>query len=311
MRRLPQSQPRGQWHEQRERVEQQHEKAWPGGDGLLSFVFNIRAPLAIFTFFLRALGIYARGVRNALDIRIVHRTFRFAGLPAAFDGYRILHITDPHFDSHAGLTKALIDTVGNHNVDLCIMTGDYRAETHGPYRQVIGDFAALTEAISADDGVVATLGNHDCAAMVPAMEALGITVLNNELIALQRGTDEIVIAGIDDVHRFATQGANDTLKAAPSCFRIAAVHSAEIADAAAAAGFSLYLCGHSHGGQIAWPGGHPIFTGLKRLTHLSRGVWELAGMTGLTGSGAGVCGLPVRYNTRSEVSIVTLQRTPS
>ena len=308
LRRLPQSQPRGQWRALRQRLEQQHEDVWPRGEGLLSLLFNIRIPLSIFAFFLRVVGLYNRGIRNALDLQIVRRTLFFNDLPMAFDGYRILHITDPHFDACPGLTGTLINRVADEPVDLAVMTGDYRAETHGPYQQISEDFAALTASIQAEDGVVATLGNHDCAGMVPVMEALGITVLNNELIALRRGADEITIAGIDDVHCFHTKNAVDALSAAGSGFRIAAIHSAELADSAAAAGFDLYVCGHSHGGQIAWPNGNPIFTGQKRLTHLSHGEWELGGMTGHTGRGSGVCGLPVRYNTRPEVAVLTLRR---
>ena len=308
LRRLPQSQPRRQWRRQREQLERERDASWLHADGLLSFIFSIRVPLALFAFLLRATGLYRRGVRNALSVRAVQRTFNFADLPAAFDGYRILHITDPHFDAHPGLTSALVDIVAEHPVDLCVITGDYRAETRGSHRHINGDFAALAGAIRANDGIVATLGNHDCAAMVPDIEELGITVLNNELIAIRRGDTEIVVAGIDDVHSFYTDGAVAALRAAPANFRIAAVHSAELADEAAEAGYGFYLCGHSHHGQIAAPGGRPIITGLQRLSDLSRGAWQFAGLQGLTGSGSGVCGIPVRYNTRPEINVITLRR---
>ena len=310
LRRLPQSQPRREWQRQREQLERIRDSHWLHADGWLSLIFNIRVPLAIFAFLLHASGLYRRGVRNALSVRTVERTFDFADLPATFDGYRILHITDPHFDAHPGLTSALVEVVAEQSVDLCIITGDYRAETRGSHRQINTDFAALSKAIRAPDGIIATLGNHDCAAMVPNIEALGITVLNNGLIGIRRGDAEIVVAGIDDVHSFYTDDAIEILRAAPPNFRIAAVHSAELADAAAEAGYSFYLCGHSHHGQIAAPGGRPILTGLQRHTQLSQGAWRYMGMLGLTGSGSGVCGIPVRFNTRPEINVITLRRGP-
>ena len=77
---------------------------------------------------------------------------------------------------------------------------------------------------------------------------------------------------------------------------------------AAEAGFRLYLAGHTHGGQICWPGGHPLITHLHRLRHYSRGLWRHGEMLGYTNTGAGVSGLPVRFHSRGEVALVTLRR---
>jgi hypothetical protein len=89
---------------------------------------------------------------------------------------------------------------------------------------------------------------------------------------------------------------------------LALVHSPEFAAEAAEAGYSLYLCGHTHGGQVAPPGGRPILTPLSRNHRLARGLWQHGGMTGYTSRGAGVSGVPLRYYSPAEVTVVTLTR---
>ena len=73
----------------------------------------------------------------------------------------------------------------------------------------------VVSAVSPRDGVLGILGNHDCAAMVPPMEVLGIRVLLNETVTLCRGTDVLHVTGLDDVHRFHTEAAPEALEAAP------------------------------------------------------------------------------------------------
>ena len=86
------------------------------------------------------------------------------------------------------------------------------------------------------------------------------------------------------------------------------IHSAELADVAADAGFSLYLAGHTHGGQICLPGGIPIITHMSCHRHYASGLWRHGSMIGYTTTGIGVSGLPVRFNTRGEAVLITLRR---
>jgi predicted MPP superfamily phosphohydrolase len=125
---------------------------------------------------------------------------------------------------------------------------------------------------------------------------------------VRRGSSEIYVTGTDDVHYYYTDAAPAALESAPDGFKIALIHSAELAGAAAKAGFSLYLTGHTHGGQISLPGGVPIITHLALYRRFASGLWRLASMTGYTSTGLGVSGLPVRFNTRGEAVLITLRR---
>ena len=152
------------------------------------------------------------------------------------------------------------------------------------------------------------LGNHDSADMAAAFEKIGITVLLNESRSIRREGAEIHLTGTDDVHYYYTDQARAALDGAPAGFKIALIHSAELADAAAAAGFRLYLAGHTHGGQVCLPGGRPIITHMSRHRDYALGLWRHGSMTGYTTTGIGVSGLPVRFNSRGEAVIVTLRR---
>lgn len=164
----------------------------------------------------------------------------------------------------------------------------------------------LVAAVRSRDGVFATLGNHDEAAMVEALESLDINVLLNETVLIERGGRQIAITGLDDVHHFYTDRARDALLHAPNVFRVVAVHSPEIAELASDAGYSLYLTGHTHGGQIR-VGTRPIVDNLYAGHAYASGLWQCGNMAGYTNSGAGVSSIPLRFNTRGELAVITLR----
>lgn len=263
---------------------------------------------------LEVAGLWRRGVANGLDIRFRTLTLTFADLPEAFDGYRILQISDLHLDSAPGLPEALLDVVRGVEADLCVLTGDFRAGDRGPFTEtdILEPLAAITREVSAGDGFLAILGNHDSADMVPHIERLGIPVLLNETVTLRRGGDALRVTGVDDVHAFYTPAAHTALAAhdAQADFKVLLAHSPELAADAAAAGYALYLCGHCHGGQICLPGGYAIVRHLVRHRDLYAGLWRNDRMIGYTSTGVGLSGVPVRFNCRSEVTLFVLRRAP-
>ena len=268
-----------------------------------------RQMLALFGILLRIFGLYERGVRNAREIRLNRLDLAFQDLPPEFDGFRILHLSDLHVDFLPETLDAALDLVSGERIDICVLTGDYRKRVSGPFEHILPDFERLLAQVQAPDGVYATLGNHDCADMVPAFESMGIEVLVNETRRIQRGTAQISLTGTDDVHYYYTEAASAALDTAPEGFKIALVHSAELADVAADAGFRLYLAGHTHGGQICLPGGKPIITHMTSHRRYASGLWRHGPMVGYTTTGVGVSGLPVRFNTHGEVVVLTLHRS--
>jgi predicted MPP superfamily phosphohydrolase len=254
---------------------------------------------------LRLCGLWQRGLANGLDICYRTVDLSLARLPREFDGYRILHISDPHFDAADGLGEAIVRRVAGVEVDLCVLTGDFRSAERGPFTEfeILEPLAAIRRGVRAPDGFLATLGNHDPADLVAPLRDLGLPVLINRTHRVRRGGQAIALTGIDDVHRYYTYAAHAALAAHdPQAFGLVLAHSPEMAGEAAAAGHNLYLCGHCHGGQLCLPGGRPLITHLSRHPDLYVGLWRYGEMWGYTSTGAGVADPPIRFNCQGEVT---------
>lgn len=299
---------RAEWRERRLAMERGRGRLTPGAQRRKSAFDRL---LDLFGLGLRLTGLYRRGLANALDLQATEITLGFADLPAAFDGFTLLQMTDLHVDALPEAMAAAIELAAAVPVDLCVLTGDYRFYSAGPFEQILPAFRALVARVEARHGVVAVLGNHDGADMVAPLEATGVRLLVNETLSLARGGANLHVTGTDDVHYFETEAAGAALARTPAGFKIALVHSPEIADLAADSGFHLYLTGHTHGGQICLPGGRPIITQLRRFRGKASGLWRHGAVQGYTSTGVGISGLPVRFNCRGEVARITLRRAPA
>lgn len=252
-------------------------------------------------------GLHGRGRRNALKIRIVHNAVRLAALPAAFDDYTILHLSDLHLDMSEDFVDALIERVRAVDYDLCVLTGDYRFRTRGPYEPALAGLARLRPHLR--EPVYAVLGNHDSIRMVPGMEDLGIRVLLNESVRLERQDATIHLAGIDDAHYYRVDNLHKAAHDIPHQeVSILLSHTPESYRNAAHADFKLMLCGHTHGGQICLPGGIPLITDADCPRAYVRGPWRYHDLAGYTSVGAGSSIVDVRLNCLPEITLHRLQR---
>lgn len=253
-------------------------------------------------------GLHRRGRRNALDLRLRTRDFRFADLPPAFDGYRLLHLSDLHVGAHPEMVPIWTEALAGLPCDLVAVTGDFQCTATPPAAEVLRLLEPLLAALTPIDGIAAVLGNHDGAELVEALEGRGVRVLVNEALMLARGAETVTVVGTDDVHCFYTEAAQQALAAHTAGFRIALVHTVDLVEDAAAAGYALYLSGHTHGGQIALPGGRPLYTALDRHRHLAAGPWRFGSLQGHTSPGTGSGAPPLRFNTRPEATLIRLIR---
>ncbi len=260
----------------------------------------------IFGVFLRLVRFYERGYRNAERKVVKNIELHFPDLPESFKSYKILHLTDLHLDSMAGTGEQISQKIKALECDLCVLTGDYRREIRGRFEQIVDPMKKIATAINAKDGIYAVLGNHDTYMMADLFEDLGITLLANETVTILRGKEKISVTGIDDPHYYYTEHSFNALTESEDGFKIVMVHTPELYDLAAENGYHFYLCGHTHGGQICLPGGFPVVTHLNRGRRFYRGVWQYANMKGYTNQGCGVVGIPIRFNTQSEIALITL-----
>ncbi|SKA30267.1 hypothetical protein SAMN02745126_04923 [Enhydrobacter aerosaccus] len=269
-------------------------------------IFN--QALAAFSLGLRLTPLHGRGRRNALDLQQVEMELDLPGLPAAFDGYRLLQLSDTHLDAFPEIAEATHRLLDGLTVDALAITGDVHGNHHAPIDRSTSLLMQALRGLTVTGPRLAILGNHDDVTMAGALARLGFEVLVNRSVTLERGGERLTVTGLDDVHNFYTDAALAALREPGEAFRIALVHSAEMADHAADAGYALYLSGHTHGGQVCLPGGRPLVTQLTRCRHAAVGLWREGRMIGYTSRGLGVSDPPVRFNCRGEVALITLRR---
>ncbi|MBT3534098.1 MAG: metallophosphoesterase [Rhodospirillaceae bacterium] len=297
-----------QWYDKRLALEQIPYKTTPDGPIRRRWWREIDPALRRLPPLLKLLGLYSPGRANALNISLREVMVELARLPACFDGYRIVQISDSHLDLLPELSGRMATLLTGVSTDLLLLTGDYRDSHKAPPEAGLALLQPVIKAIDIRDGAYALLGNHDPAAAVPILEDMGLTVLLNRTVTMTRPGGALHLTGLDDVHTFYTDAALAALQASHQGCRIAAVHSAEVADLAAEAGIDLYLCGHTHGGQICLPGGHPVVSHLFRCRAFSHGLWRQDDMIGYTSNGAGVSSIPIRFHCPPEIALITLRR---
>ena len=206
---------------------------------------------------LKLTGLYRRGCRNAENIQVRRHGVRLPELPAEFDGFTILHLSDMHVDISQGAMRRLVKILPGVKYDVCVLTGDFRGKTFGPFQATLEGLAWVREHL--EDPVYGVLGNHDTICLVPGMEGMGIRMLLNEAVTIVRGNQRIHLAGIDDAHYYRVDNIEKVASRFPhNEFSILLSHTPEIYRQAAHADFNLLLSGHTHGGQICLPGSVPI-----------------------------------------------------
>ena len=206
---------------------------------------------------LTLLGLYGRGRKNAEQIQVRHNHVGSKILPSQFDGFTLLHISDLHADISEGAMRRLNEILPALTYDVCVLTGDYRGATFGPFEAALEGLARALAHLKGP--VYGVLGNHDTIRMVPELEEMGIRILLNECESISRGDEAIYLAGIDDAHYYRVDNIEKAASEIPDRkFSILLSHTPEVYRQAAHAGFDLFLGGHTHGGQICLPRSIPI-----------------------------------------------------
>ncbi len=263
----------------------------------------------LYSWFFKLTGLQEKGLQHGLDVQVVGQTFCFPDLPQSFDGFRILLLTDLHLDGLPDLTEKLTGQIRDMEVDLCLFGGDIRMKTYGPMAPCLRQLRRLLPHVRSRHGIFGVLGNHDCIEMAVDMEETGLIMLINDSWEINSNGESIWLVGVDDPHYYRVDDAERAFQDVPDHgFKIFLAHSPEAYKAAADFQSQLYLCGHTHGGQICLPGRGPIFTNSRAPRFTAMGRWQYEGMTGYTSRGAGASGVPLRFNCPGEISLITLRR---
>lgn len=240
-----------------------------------------------------------------------HVDVSIPGLPAAFDGYTIAHLSDLHIGGlmPAELAMRWVRAANERAPDLAVVTGD--VVTNGTYFHA--DIARVLGALRAKDGAVLSMGNHDYFGegepLVTLVREAGVTVLRNEGKIIERNGEFVYLAGIDDTW---TRRADmeKTLAQRPAGMKtILLAHDPELWDAARDREVSLTLSGHTHGGQVAFPFLARWVTPSRFAHTYSLGKYVHGEHTLYVHPGLGTTGPPIRLGAAPAVVILHLRRS--
>lgn len=241
------------------------------------------------------------------------------GLPDGLEGMRIAHLTDFHGGEHLPphYLPEVVERTLALQPDLIALTGDF---VHKGYRHV-HDVARALESLKAPLGTFAVLGNHDFSvrnalgwrrhrglhqAVTDSLETRGIRVLRNtSAIVDHRGTP-FQIAGIDDLWSGECDPAAALKGLCPNSPRLILAHNPLSIELLGEERCDLMLSGHTHGGQVNWPGLGRLFIG-KNARRFSAGMCTHADKTVYVNKGIGY-GLRFRFGVRPEVAMFTLKK---
>jgi predicted MPP superfamily phosphohydrolase len=292
---------------QRLGIETDHE-AQVFGQGLTFFhPENSTATQTIIRIVLQLTGLYWRARRNTARVVVRQNDIVSRHLPAPFDGFTILQLSDLHVELNEPAMLRVSELVADLSYDLCVLTGDYRFKTYGPFAAALDGVERVRRHLKGP--VYGVLGNHDTIQMVPALEAMGIRMLMNECEMIARDDQGIYLAGVDDAHFYRMDNIEKaSLEIPEGAFSILLSHTPEIYRQAAHADFALMLSGHTHGGQLCLPGSIPITLESALPRRMGAGAWRHNDMSGYTSVGAGSSVVPVRLNCPPEITLHRLRR---
>lgn len=247
-------------------------------------------------------------------LAVTHETLAGSGLTAPL---RVVHIGDLHIERITARERALNARLHELNPDLIVFSGDFVNLTYRNDPRAEADVRAVISAWHAPCGVFAVPGTPIVEPLPRVMAFVhglsNLTLLLNRWQTVTTPAGPLQIAGLVTTHDLpADRAALAALtRSAPETRpRLLLTHSPDVAPEAAAAGFDLMLCGHTHGGQIVLPLLGPLFSGSAYGRRFIRGRYRLGKMALYVTRGLGMegWGAPrARWFCPPEITVWTLQ----
>jgi len=263
-------------------------------------------------------------------VQLTHLDVHLSSLPAAFDGMKMVQLSDIHLDEFTEpfLLRHSIEQINRIAPDVVLLTGDFVSYEITPRNFSVRSAWKCAEILSElkCPERYAVMGNHDLwlsgTEVTRALQSHGITVLNNAYLPLERNGSRVWLAGLDD----PVCGTPDPHKAIPASVQktanepvILMCHAPDYADQLLARpegkAVSLMLSGHTHGGQVRLPllGALHVPPGGRRYVE---GMFRLGSMQLYVNRGIGTVGVPFRFDCPPEITAITLrsdaeEQTPS
>lgn len=252
------------------------------------------------------------GLTRALgDAEIVDVPVVLKRLPPALDGFTIVQLTDIHVGGTIGraFVQELVDRTNTLGADIIALTGDFVDGSVAELRDAFAPFGQL----KAPHGVYFVTGNHEyysgAGEWVAHIRSLGIRVLRNERVAIERAGAVFDLAGVDDhgAHRHLPDHGMDLVRTMagrdPQRAVVMLAHQPRQVREVAKHDVDLQLSGHTHGGQV-WPWHYLVSI---QQGGLLAGRYQIGATQLYVSRGPGYWGPPVRVGAPPEITRVILR----
>ena len=253
-----------------------------------------------------------------LNLETAHQRIRLGHLPKAFDGFRIVQLSDLHISPFmsAEEIRRYVAIANQLKGDLVVLTGDFL--TWDPAAE--GAVVHVLSALKAPFGVFGCLGNHEIYtetqdSITRLFAAEGIRILRKARVPLQTGDEALNLIGVDfqgnhdgpDWPQSAYLRGVDRLMM-PDTANILLSHNPNSFNRAAELGIDLTLAGHTHGGQLSSEFLHRGLCLSRFETPYVSGWYEKTGSQIYVNRGIGTIGFPIRLGARPEITVFELTR---
>jgi predicted MPP superfamily phosphohydrolase len=264
------------------------------------------------------LGLYSSEFARH-EISIPTRPIAIRNLPAAFQGFRIVQISDLHLDefTEPSFLRRVVAHVNALSPDLVALTGDYITYGALGRRFALGSMERCADILRAIACPLrfAVMGNHDSVlgapTIRPILAAIDVPLLVNQYVPIERAGQRLWLCGVHDPAS-NVPNLHFAIPERPDGPVILLCHAPDYADFVLdhprGRFVDLMVAGHSHGGQVRLPILGPTILPSWGRKYVE-GLYQFDRMQLYVNRGIGTVTLPIRLNCPPEITLFTLQRS--
>ncbi len=254
-------------------------------------------------------------IYEASQLNLVEELYWSPRIPAGFDGFRIVFLSDIHYGPlfSEERMRDLVQRVNKLHADIVVLGGDYALNADSAI-----DFFQLKPGFQAKTAVLGIMGNHDRRGPEESLEKLkaamredGVTPLVNDGVVLERKGSRMAFVGCDDFYCGNPDLQKTAALSRSADYTVFLSHMPDILpETFSMPGglfYQLALCGHTHGGQVAVLG-HAIKSSSIYGSKYLSGWYHEHGVDFLVTNGVGTSGLPVRLGAKAQMHLITMKR---
>lgn len=293
------------------------------------------SPKGFLDFFGKSIFDIAQSQNHSLEL--TGYKYKSHKVPEAFEGFRIVHLSDMHNCVYGNEADDLIRKVKQNKPDIIVITGD----SFDSRRRQYFDSLYIIKKLTSICPVYLVTGNHE--ELSPDLKEIflseisksGVKILDGETVEIKRGNSSIYLSGVSDFTSFAVpngllqkaldknldceelhlmknafrEKVNVFSAAKPEGFNILLSHRPEMNEIYSENNYDLVFCGHAHGGQFRIPPVGAIYSpGQGFLPKFSQGPHLFGDTTMLVSRGLGNSSFPIRINNRPEIVVCEIHK---